>query len=111
MNSRGEHRSLGNRQTDVEADQHENRARDERKTPPVPKELIVPQRGGECEKHGGGHEESNRRTKLRKHAVPCASAGRSVFDRQEYRSAPLSTQSQALPEAAQREERRRRESN
>src|SRR5262245_21289853 len=111
MNSRGEHRRFGNRQTDVEPDQHVNRAREERKTPSVRKELFVSQRGGECEKHRRRHEESNRCTKLRKHAVPCASAGRSVFDGQEYRPAPLSTQPQALPEAAQREERRRRESN
>ena len=110
MNSRGEHRRFSNRQTDVEPDQHENRAREERETPSIRKELIVASAAASARNTGGRHEESNRCTKLRKHAAH-ARRPAERFRWPGYSPAPLSTQPQALPEAAQREERRRRESD
>ena len=66
---------------------------------------------GEQQEDAAGEEEADRRAELREHAVPGALAGRRVLDRQQHRAAPLAAEAEALAEAAEREQQRRRDAD
>ncbi len=105
------HRSLGNGQPDVESDQHQHGARQERDPPAEREELLVGEPVGKRKKHCAGEKEPDGRTKLREHAVPGPLAGWRVLDRQEHGAAPLATEAEPLSEAAERQQDRSRNAN
>ena len=104
-------RRFGDRQPHVEADEDQHGAREKRQPPAECEELLVGEPRGEQQEDAAGEEEPDRRAELREHAVPRALAGRRVLDRQQHRAAPLAAETEALAEATQREENRRRDTD
>src|SRR5262245_2312448 len=90
-----EHGGFGDRQPDVETDEHQYRARQERNAPAPREELLIAQPLRQHEEHAAGEEEPDWRTELRKHAVPGTLSRRRVFDREQDGTSPLTTESQA----------------
>ncbi len=103
-----EGRRLGDAQPHVQADQHQQRAGQERDAPAAAEELRVAHRLAQQQEDAAGQEEADRRAELREHAVPGALARRRVLGRQQHRAAPFAAQPEALAEAAQRQQQRRR---
>jgi hypothetical protein len=98
---------LGNRQPHIQADEHQRGARQKRDAPAKGEELFVGEPPREREKNASGKKESGRCAELGKHAVPGALPRRRILDRQQHRAAPLAAKAQPLPEAKEREKRRR----
>ena len=100
-------RRFGDRQPDIKANQNERGTCEKRNPPAVGKEAVVRKILRQAEKNTAGEKESDGRAKLRKHSVPRALTGRSVFDCEQNRAAPFATEAQSLTQAAQRKQQRR----
>jgi hypothetical protein len=72
-------------------------------------ELRIAHDIAQQQEHARGAQESDGRAQLREHAEPVGLARRRVLGGQQDRAAPLSAQPKALPEAAQRQQRRRQQ--
>src|SRR6476659_7915656 len=96
-------RRLGNREADIQADEHEYRTGKEWNSPTEVEELLVGEVSRERQKHSAGKEETHWRAQLRKHPVPRMLPWRGIFNGQQHRAAPVAAETEALTETAERQ--------
>ncbi len=100
-------RRLGDLQPHVEANEHQQRTGQEGHAPAPGEELLFTEHRRQHHEHQRGQDEADGRAQLREHAIPGLFARRRILGGQQHRTTPLASQANALPEAAQRQQCRR----
>ena len=104
-------RCLGDLEADIEAEQHQQQAGDERHPPSPGQELCVSQGFRQHQKGCRRQHEAERRAELGEHRIPASPVRRRILGRQQDRPAPFAAQSQPLPEAADRQQQGRKDAD